>query len=165
MSNDLIERLGKLQDSCNKQELGLLDTDYVFELAGRTAEALEAKDKRIALEVAYSEELLQSGAALEARLDNETESHKMTLNRESILKARVAELEAKLYDSENAYKWLKSELLTSAKIIGEQRDNIEQLEATLRAVVFEYRAADDLEGAAKFMAELAEQTLGERDEQ
>ena len=45
MSKDLIERLGKLQDSCNKQELGLLDTDYVFELAGRTADALEAKDK------------------------------------------------------------------------------------------------------------------------
>jgi len=39
--SDLIERLGKLQDSCNKQELGLLDTDYVFELAGRTADEIE----------------------------------------------------------------------------------------------------------------------------
>jgi len=51
MSN-LIERLGKLQDSCNKQELGLLDTDYVFELVGRTAdeiERLEGEVDRLAL--------------------------------------------------------------------------------------------------------------------
>ena len=45
---------------------------------------------------------------------------------------RIEQLEAKLYDSENAYRWLKSELRTNAKIIGEQRDTIEQLEAALR---------------------------------
>ena len=108
MSNDLIERLGKLQDSCNKQKLGLLDTDYVFELAGRTADALKAKDKEKADIVnAYHE-------------------------REMAHLKRIEQLEAKLYDSENAYRWLKSELRTNAKIIGEQRDTIEQLEAALR---------------------------------
>jgi len=61
MNSDLIERLGKLQDSCSKQELHLLDTDYVWELVGRTADALKAKDKEIGLlladQAAYEEEL------------------------------------------------------------------------------------------------------------
>ena len=39
--SDLIERLGKLQDSYNKQELHLIDTEYVWELAGRTADEIE----------------------------------------------------------------------------------------------------------------------------
>ena len=46
---------------------------------------------------------------------------------------RIEQLEAELHDSEGAYKWLKSELRTNAKIIGEQRDTIEQLEAALQA--------------------------------
>ena len=45
--NDLIERLGKLQDSCSKQELYLLDTDYVWELAGRTADEIERLQARV----------------------------------------------------------------------------------------------------------------------
>lgn len=45
--SDLVERLGKLQDSCNKQELHLLDTEYVFELAGRAADEIERQAKRI----------------------------------------------------------------------------------------------------------------------
>ena len=45
--SDLIERLGKLQDSCSKQELHLLDTDYVWELAGRTADEIERLQARV----------------------------------------------------------------------------------------------------------------------
>ena len=59
---------------------------------------------------------------------------------------RIEQLEAELHDSEGAYKWLKSELRTNAKIIGEQRDTIEQLEADLKTsheAVAEY--IDDIE--------------------
>ena len=56
--SDLIERLGKLQDSCNKQELGLLDTAYVFELAGRAADRiakLETALRKITSDELYNE--------------------------------------------------------------------------------------------------------------
>ena len=89
---------------------------------------------------------------------------------------RIEQLEAKLYDSENAYRWLKSELRTNAKIIGEQRDTIEQLEADLKTsqeAVAEY--IDDIErleaalensycelcGCAECLER--EQALGEKD--
>ena len=77
---------------------------------------------------------------------------------------RIEQLEAELHDSEGAYKWLKSELRTNAKIIGEQRDTIEQLEAKGLAVLDSWENGNydgDLDGN---MLELAE-ALGERDEQ
>jgi hypothetical protein len=75
MMGDLIERLGKLQDSCNKQELGLLDTDYVFELAGRTADELERRERlTVKMDLEYRAriaELEQECEVLLERLDAE----------------------------------------------------------------------------------------------
>lgn len=54
---DLIERLGKLQDDCNLNRLGYLDTEYVWELAGRCADALSARAQTIESQQARIEEL------------------------------------------------------------------------------------------------------------
>ena len=46
----------------------------------------------------------------------------------------IEDLEAKLEDETYRYKWLKSELRTNAKIIGEQQDQIAELTAALEKV-------------------------------
>ena len=78
---------------------------------------------------------------------------------------RIEQLEAELHDSEGAYKWLKSELRTNAKIIGEQRDTIEQIEATLQGIATMCRnEKTNLDVVCEVAADQAEAGLGERDE-
>jgi chromosome segregation ATPase len=115
--NDLIERLGKLQDSCTKQELYLLDSDYVWELAGRTADEI----KRLTGDLLEAQNVIQAFKTENERLNAELELHKqMWLECEGErIKAqeRVAELEAaakkdalRIFKAENEIAELEAEL-------------------------------------------------------